>query len=334
MKRKFRKKSAVAACLLATLMLPVACGKPTESGVAEITLVLDWTPNTNHTGIYVAAAEGYFAEEGLEVRIEQPPEDGATVLVASGNAQFGISFQDSLAPGFAQSEPLPVTAVAAILQHNTSGIISLKEDKITSPKYLEGKRYSTWEWPVEQAVVRNVVEVDGGDPDQVQMIPQTVTDVVSALQTDIDAVWIYYAWDGVATELKGLDTNYWEFRDINPVFDYYSPVIIANDTYLQEQPEQAAAFLRALSKGYAYASEHPRAAADILLEAAPELDSELVYASQAWLADQYRADADRWGVMDAERWDGFFAWLWAEDLIEHEIPSGKGFTNDFLPPVE
>jgi hypothetical protein len=71
-----------------------------------------------------------------------------------------------------------------------------------------------------------------------------------------------------------------------------------------------------------------------LLEAAPELDSELVYASQAWLADQYRADADRWGVMDAERWDGFFAWLWAEDLIEHEIPSGKGFTNDFLPPVE
>ena len=114
----------------------------------EITLVLDWTPNTNHTGFYVAQAQGYFAEAGLKVTIIQPPEDGAVMMVASGNAEFCIDFQDYLAPVFASKDTYPVTAVAALIQHNTSGIISLKEDGIDTPKGLEGKNYATWELPV------------------------------------------------------------------------------------------------------------------------------------------------------------------------------------------
>ena len=105
----------------------------------DITLVLDWTPNTNHTGFYVAQSEGYYAEAGLNVNIIQPPEDGATMMVASGQAQFGVDFQDYLAPVFTSEDEIPVTAVAAMIQHNTSGIVSLKEDGIDSPKGLEGK---------------------------------------------------------------------------------------------------------------------------------------------------------------------------------------------------
>ena len=102
-----------------------------------ITFVLDWTPNTNHTGIYVADKLGYFKEAGIQIDIQQPPEDGATALVATGKAQFGVDFQDYLAPAYVSD--LPVTAVAALIQHNTSGIISLKEKGIQSPKDLEGK---------------------------------------------------------------------------------------------------------------------------------------------------------------------------------------------------
>ena len=101
-----------------------ACGK-TEN--EKITIVLDWTPNTNHTGIFVAQANGYFEDAGLNVEIVQPPEDGAVALVASGKAQFGVSFQDTIAPAFFGESPVPVTAVAAVIQHNTSGIISRKE---------------------------------------------------------------------------------------------------------------------------------------------------------------------------------------------------------------
>ena len=107
-----------------------ACGK-TEN--EKITIALDWTPNTNHTGIFVAKANGYFEEAGLNVEIVQSPESSAEALVASGKAQFGVSFQDSLAPAFIGESPLPVTAVAAIIQHNTSGIIlngSVRQQKI------------------------------------------------------------------------------------------------------------------------------------------------------------------------------------------------------------
>ena len=115
----------------------------------KITVVLDWTPNTNHNGIFVAEAMGYFEDAGLNVEVVQPPEDGAVALVASGKAQFGVSFQDSLAPAFVGDSPMPVTAVAAVIQHNTSGIVSRAGEGMDTPKGLEGKKYATWDLDVE-----------------------------------------------------------------------------------------------------------------------------------------------------------------------------------------
>lgn len=140
------KKKITALFLCAGMMLSMtACGNQAEDKKTEddkqekITFVLDWTPNTNHTGLYVAQAQGYFEEAGLEVEIVQPPEDGADALVASGKAQFGVSFQDSMAPGVTGENALPTTAVAALVQHNTSGIISRKGEGLDTPKGMEGK---------------------------------------------------------------------------------------------------------------------------------------------------------------------------------------------------
>ena len=207
--------------------------KGEASDTKKITFVLDWTPNTNHTGLYVAQEKGYFTEAGLEVEIVQPPEDGAEALVASGKAQFGVSFQDTMAPALVGDAALPITAVAALVQHNTSGIISRQGEGMDRPKGLEGKKYATWDAPVEKAMLKNVVETDGGDFSQVELIPSTVTDEVSALESkSVDAIWIFYGWAGVATEVAGLETDYFAFKDINPVFDYYTPVVIANNSFL------------------------------------------------------------------------------------------------------
>lgn len=296
----------------------------------KLTFVLDWSPNTNHTGVYAASKLGYYAEEGLELDIQQPPEDGAEALVAAGHAQFGVSFQDMIAPAWAKDEPLPVTAIAAIINHNTSGLISLKEKGIDSFKKLEGHNYASWQNPIELAIMKNVVEKAGGDWSKVEVIPSTVTDVITALKTDVDSVWVYYAWDGIAFEVAKIETNYLPFIDANPVFDFYSPVIIANNRFMKENPELVKAFMRATTKGYQYAMEHPDEAADILLEAAPELNKDMVHASQKWLVDQYQADSPVWGRFDAERWNKFYAWLWENKVIEKEIPEGFGFTNDFI----
>ena len=336
-------KRIVAMMMSLSLMLGLtACGQ-TESGKPadepadereKITFVLDWTPNTNHTGLYVALANGYFAERGLDVEVVQPPEDGAEVLVASGKAQFGVSFQDYIAPAQVKGKELPITAVAAVIQHNTSGIISRAGEGMDRPAGLEGKKYATWDLPEEKATMAQVMAADGGDFAKVELIPSTVTDEVSALESrSVDAIWIYYAWAGIACEVAGLETAYFAFADIDPVFEYYTPVIIANNDLLTEKPEVAKEFLAALSLGYEYAMENPEQAADILMDAAPELKSntELVYASQKYLAEAYQAEAARWGEIDPARWGNFYTWLNENKLLEGELDPACVFTNDYLP---
>ena len=329
-------------CLL--LILAVACGKKdsqgnggngekksNESPSKKISIVLDWTPNTNHTGLFVAKELGYFKEEGLEnVEIVQPPEGSTTALIGAGGAQFGISFQDTLAKSFSSDNPVPVTAVAAIISHNTSGIISVKDKGIDSPKKLEDHKYATWDDEIEKAILKKIITDDGGDFKKVKMIPNTVTDVVTALKTDIDAVWVYYAWDGIATELAGLQTNFLNFADYGKELDYYSPVIIANNDYLKKNPEEAKKVLKAIKKGYEYSIKNPKEAAKILVKNAPELKLELVTASQEWLASKYTSYATEWGVIDQKRWDLFYEWLFKNGLIKKEIPKGYGFSNDYL----
>lgn len=334
----FMKKKSIVSILsiIMSIFMLTGCGNTQgntdKKDLEKITFVLDWTPNTNHTGLYAAQELGYFEEAGLEVEIVQPPEDGAEVLVASGRAQFGVSFQDSLAPAFAGDDPLPVTTVAAVIQHNTSGIISRAGEGMNTPKGMEGHTYATWNGAIELATLKSVVEADGGNFDKIELIPSKATDEVSALRTkSVDSIWIFYAWAGVKTQLEGLETDYFAFAEIDPVFDYYTPVIISGNQFLEEHPDTAKAFMEALSKGYQYAIEHPQEAADILCKAAPELDAELVHASQQYLADAYQADALYWGQIDAERWNNFYKWVNENDLVEGEIPLNTGFSNEFLP---
>lgn len=335
------KKRIVAMMVIVLMVLGMAgcaqnnSAKPAQQDAQKetkkITFVLDWTPNTNHTGVYVAKELGYFKDAGLDVDIIQPPEGGALSLVAAGKAEFGVSFQEEIAAAITSDSPLDVVAVGTILQHNTSGIISLKEDNISSPKGMENKVYATWDTPVEKAILKQVITKDGGNYDKVKMIPSTVTDVISALQSNVDAVWVYYGWDGVATKVKGLDTNYFAFKDIDPVLDFYTPVIAASPKYLEQNGDTAKKFLAAVAKGYEYAIEKPEEAAKILVKNAPEVDPALATASQKYLVDQYKAEVKQWGYIDSKRWDGFYSWMYDNKLIPKKIDAGKGFTNAYLP---
>ena len=322
--------------LLITLLV-LLCLAPAFGLAEDVTVILDYVPNTNHTGMYVALHNGYYAEEGLNVQIIEPTEGATATLVAVGKGDFGVSYQEEVTMAIASKDPLPIRAVAAIIQHNTSGIVSRAGEGMDTPKGLEGHQYATWDLPVEKATIQQVMEADGGDFSKVELIPSTVTDEVSALQSQsVDAIWIFYAWAGIACEVAELDTDYFAFADIDPVFDFYSPIVIANNDYLAENPKSAKAFVAALAKGYEYAIENPKKAADILMEAAPELksNSDLVYASQDYLADQYTADAARWGEFDETRWSGFYTWLNENNLLGGILDPTAGFTNDYLPDAD
>lgn len=335
------KKKIVSILIAATMIVSLAAcqtkGNDTDkksgsdSKSEKITFVLDWTPNTNHTGLYVAQEKGYFKDLGLDVEIVQPPEDGAEVLVASQKAQFGMSFQDSMMPAVTGDNALPIQAVAAVQQHNTSGIISRKGEGMERPKGMEGKKYATWDLDLEKATVKNVMEKDGGDFSKVELIPSTVTDEVSALQSkSVDAIWIFYGWAGIKAETEGLETDYFAFKDINSALDFYTPVIIGNEDWMKENPDKAKAFLSAVKKGYEFAIENPKEAGEILCKVSPELDEELVQASQQYMKDQYKAEVEQWGYIDPARWNAFYNWVNEKKLSKTEIPENTGFTNDYL----
>lgn len=334
-------KKILAVLLCAGMLLSFASCADKSQGDAngedleKITLCLDWTPNTNHTGIYVALAKGYFKEAGLDVTVVQPSESTSAAMCAAGQAQFAVEAQDTLAAAFTTDEPLGVTAVAALLQHNTSGIISRKGEGMDRPKGLENHTYSTWDSPIELAMLKAVVEKDGGDFSKVKLIPNNITDEAGALKEhQTDAVWIYYGWSGVAAQLSGLEFDYFSFIDIDPVFDYYTPILIGNNAYMEQNPESTKALLAALKKGYEYAIANPEEAAQILVDGDTTgslKDSlQLVTESQKWISEQYKAEVEQWGYIDPARWDAFYQWLWDNQLIEKELPAGTGFTNEYL----
>lgn len=338
-------KKIIAALMAAMLVFSfAACSNTnddkentTKNGdeITEITVCLDWTPNTNHTGLYVANAMNYYADAGLHVTIVQPPENGAVEACSAGQAQFAVDAQDTLAPAFTSDTPMNVTAVAALIQHNTSGIISLKGQGMDKPAGLTGKTYLTWDSPTELAIMENVVNNDGGDWNKVNKIPNTVTDEAQDVKQNPDhAIWVFAGWGGINAQVNKIDTDFFYFKDLNPTFDYYTPVLVANNDFLKSNPEAAKAFLAATKKGYEYAIENPEKAAQMLIDGDDTQSlagsEELVKESQKWLADQYIADSEKWGYIDPQRWDGFYAWLYEEGLIEKELPAGTGYSNDYL----
>lgn len=326
--------STLAACSGSTTEDPVTMDKEVgapQGAVTKLTLCLDYAPNTNHTGIYVADALGYLADEGIELTIVQPADTGAEAVVVSGEAELGVSYQDYIANVLAADATAPIAAIAAIVQHNTSGIMSRASDGVTHPAAMEGLRYATWEMPVELATVRQIVEADGGNFDAIIQVPYTVDDEVSGLKANLfDTVWVYEGWAVANAAVQDYEVNFFSFISIDDAFDYYTPVIVVNTDFAAAHDDVIRAFLRAVRRGYEYVIANPDKAADILLSAVPELDEALVRESQAFLSAQYVADADAWGVIDSVRWSRFYQWLNDNDLLEHALDINAGWTGEYL----
>lgn len=303
--------------------------KPQE--LKKITIVLDWVPNTNHTGIYVAAANGYYAEEGLEVDIIQPTEGGSTDLIAAGKGEFGVSYQEQITNARTADTPLPIVAIAAVIQHNTSGFASPVEKDIKTPADFEGKIYGGWGSPIEDAFLRTLMKKYGADFSKLEIVNIGASDFFTSVTKDVDFSWIYYGWDGISAELKNFKINFMLLQELDPLLDFYTPVIIASEKTINENPELVKKFMQATSQGYEFAINNPEKAAEILSAKVPELDKNLVTASQKYLANQYKGDAQRWGEMKESIWSTFGNWMFENNLITRKLEADKAFTNKFLP---
>jgi ABC-type nitrate/sulfonate/bicarbonate transport system substrate-binding protein len=318
---------------IAGTMLLAGCGSKekdaSEGKLTKVTLVLDWTPNTNHTGLYVAQEQGLWKKHGLDVQIIQPPEAGASALVAGGSAEFGIGAQESMI--LAREQGLPLVSLAPIIQHNTSGFASPVDRNIKEPKDFEGKTYGGWGSPAEEAVIASMMNVQSADVKKVNFISAGSADFFTAVKKGIDFEWIFYGWTGIEAELRKEPVNMVYLTDYSKQLDYYTPLILTSEKVIKDKPEIVRAFMAGAAEGYQYAIDHPDAAADILIKAVPELNADLVKASQKWLSPKYQDDAPRWGDQKREVWSGYGDWLKKNNLLDKDLDYDAMFTTDFLP---
>lgn len=278
----------------------------------KVIIALDWTPNTNHTGLYVAKDLGYFTEQGVDAQIVQPAEDSAAELVGYRRADLGVYFQPNLAKRL--DKGVPLVAMAAILQENTAGIAVKGAPK--SLHDMVGKRYSTWQDPIDDHMAKTVI---GGD---VIPIGGDVFDAAKGFMLDqFDGIMIYQGWDGIQLVRQNIPHRFFLLKSENSALDFYSPIIIAHKDNADSARIQSA--MIAIKKGYEYAAKNPDKAADILLKYAPENDADFIHQSQKFISPLYLKDG-KFGVIDKTRWDNYFNWLYEQKLLDNPLPKGAG----------
>ena len=304
--------------------------------LTPVTLVLDWTPNTNHSGFYLAKENGFYKDNGLDVTIIEPGADGGLAQLAAGNAQFVVSVAESLLP--ARAAGAKVVSVASIIQHNTSSLIVPKDRGITRPKELEGKTYGGFGGPLEKALIDKLVTCDGGDPTKVKYVEIGNVDYKVGLERkDYDAVWVFDGWDTIRlSEIDGMPLVSMPFftptgATAGCIPDWYTPLLATSESMIAEKPDVVRSFVTASAKGFELARADAPAAAAALLKGAPELDKVLVDKSAAYLATRYADAGVKWGVQDPAVWSAFSKFLSDSKILESPVDTATVFTNDFLP---
>ena len=317
--------------LLVTMLITAGCGSPAETELIPVKFMLDWVPNTNHTGIFVAEAKGYFEDAGLDVNIIQPGEVYPEAAVASGAADFGITFQEQVT--LARADDIPIVSIAAVIQHNTSGFASAASLNVSSPADFEGLRYGAWGSPFEEPTLEVLMECEGADFSKLEIVNTGWSDPLALIaEKQIDMAWIFYGWQGFQAQQQGVALNVVMMEDyFDCIPDYYTPVVIASEDTIATRPDVVRALIKALSRGYEFAVQNPGEAADILLAAVPELDAELVRASQEWLSGYYQAEAPRWGEQKESVWKDYSDWMVEHGILSTPISASDAFTNEFLP---
>lgn len=328
--------------LLATLLLVLsACGSGASGpagGGEPIRVALDWTPNTNHIGLFAAQQAGFFREAGLDVEFLPYNATAPETLVGSGAADFGISFQDTFT--YSRAAGADITSVMAILQHWSSAI-AVRADRtdIRSPRDLDGKVYAGFGGPGEVPKLQAVIRADGGRGEFATEILDTAAyEALYAGRADFAEPFAHV--EGVEAELRGEPLKMFRFTD-HGFPDAYNVLLAGNTTWLHENPDRARAFVQAVQRGYTLAADRPAEAARMLKEANPGAftDDALVDRGAELLAREYlRDEQGRVGVQTAQRWAGFSGFLYDTGTVTgpdgapvREKPDfSTWFTNDHL----
>jgi ABC-type nitrate/sulfonate/bicarbonate transport system substrate-binding protein len=334
--------------LFASLLLVAACsgdddsndnGEPSVDSPQTVSLQLDWTPNTNHIGIYIALANGWYKDAGIDLKILPYGDTNPDAVVANGQADVGVSFPPNVI--FSRAAGLNLTSIASVLQSNPTELTVLADSDIQSPKDFDGKTYAGFGLPYEEPQIRTVINADGGEGDFT--VATLDTDAYEALYAhQADFTEMFMTWEGIEADLRGIKVRGFKYSDYG-VPDFPGVVLVARSDVANKGSAKLTKFLEVTRRGYEFAAEHPDEAAQTFMDYLPDAfpEPELVTRSTEALKDYFVKGDTAWGVQNGDDWKAYTHFFVEQGIVkdandkviesDSDIPGGPLYSNNLLP---
>ncbi len=293
-----------------------------KDDLRELTVVLDWYPNALHAFLYQAEQAGYFAEEGLTVKLQSPAgTNDAISMVAAGQADIGLYYQQDIIQSRADQN-IPVKSIGAVVQSPLNIVLSLKDKNITEPKDLVGKTIGYAGTELSEALIHSIMKNSGASADDVEMIDVGFELMASMTTGQVDAtIGCLVNHEVPQMEKEGFEVNYF-FPDDFGVPQYYEGVFLANDTMIKNEPEVLKGFLRACEKGFEDFKNSPDEVLNVLLENQDEanfpLDPDVEKQSVETLLPLMETESAKFLSQTKQCWQENIDWLYDEGIISEK----------------
>ncbi|WP_217915839.1 ABC transporter substrate-binding protein [Miltoncostaea marina] len=328
-----RHLALVAALAAALLALVAGCrdgGGGTDEGLERVQLVLDWSPNADHAGIYGAIEQDYFADEGLDVRPSVPSDPAAALKqVGAGRAPFAISYEPEVL--LARSQGIPVVAIGALVTHPLNSVIVRSDRGIERPRDLEGRTVGAAGVPSDRPLLDAVVRSDGGDPSKVRLRTVGFNLSPALASGRVDAViGAYWNVELVELERQGVEASALRLEQ-HGVPDYDELVVVTSDEVARDRPDLVRAFLRGLRAGQDWAATDETGAVEHLLAANPDLQEDTLREQVHLTAPLLSPDDEPTLHLDREEWRAFAGWMLESGLLSRPVDVEAVARPEFLP---
>ncbi len=300
----------------------------------RLKLALDWTPNVNHIGFFIAKDLGFYNEQGIDLEILNPKDDNYSLTPGKklelDLADFAFAPFETVISLNNKANQVQAVAIFAILQDDLSCIVTLQSSNITTPKLLDGKSYASYKARYEDHIVKQMIKNDGGNGDLDIIYPEKLGIWNTLLSGKADATWIFDNWEGIEAGGKNIHLNKFSLSAMNIPYGY-SPIVLAKKENIIEQRELYSKFIKTTKMGFLYAKNHLTESTDILKHYTTEYDSKNIDLEKAIsFTSPHFGDEFNCGIMNPDRIASFLTWLVETGIEDKLILNQSLFTNELL----
>jgi ABC-type nitrate/sulfonate/bicarbonate transport system substrate-binding protein len=302
--------------------------------MTTLKLALDWTPNTNHIGFFIAKELGFYKENGIELEILNPIDDNYQLTPGKklelDIADFAIAPFETVISSNNKANQVQAIAIYAILQEDLSSIVSLKQSNINSPRFLDGKIYASYKARYEDHIVNEMIKNDGGEGKLKIIYPEKLGIWNTLLNNQADATWIFDNWEGIEAKSKNIQLNNFTLSQFQIPYGY-SPIVIAKREKITAHKELYSKFIKATKSGFMFVKNNQKESSDILRCYLSDHDLENIDIEQSIsYTIPHFGNETNCGMMEQNKILKFSEWLVEKGLEDQRILKQKLFTNELF----